>query len=280
VKLFIDGAERCAMCLSMTQVARSAARALRAAVGGEGLAVLRAARTAPRLKRGPDGLLHAGELFWDQEPLDASVRTAAERGFQVAQHAIGNEAIARAVTALDHSGAGLDRLPGRPRLEHVMFLDEPMCRRIAALGTIAVVQPNFVYDIIGDVVALTPAPPPVMVKPLRSLLDAGVTLAGSSDYPVSGFDVLAGIRAAVTRATRGGRVCEGEQAISVDEALRAYTMGSAQALGVDGATGSLEPGKRADIVVLSQDPRRVDPDRLTEVDVLRTYVGGRLAHPA
>jgi predicted amidohydrolase YtcJ len=280
IKLFMDGAERCAICVSATQVVRSAARTLRAAVGGEGLAAIRAVRDAPRLKPGPDRLLHAGELFWEQEPLDRAVRTAAERGFQVAQHAIGNEAIDRALTALEHAGGGLFELPGRPRLEHAMMLDEAACRRIAGLGTIAVVQPHFVYDMVGDVAALTPLPPPLALKPLRSLLDAGVTLAGSSDYPVSDFDVMASVRAAVTRGTRGGRVCEPEQAISVEEALRAYTLGSAEALGVDDVAGTLAPGKRADLVVLSGDPRRVDPDRLTDVSVVRTYVAGELAyHP-
>ncbi|MEA2440851.1 MAG: hypothetical protein QOH76_2275 [Thermoleophilaceae bacterium] len=278
VKIFVDGAERCAVCLSMTQVARAAARTLRAAVGGEGLAAIRAARNSPKLRFHRDGLLHGGELFWAQEPLDAAVSTAAERGFQVAQHAIGNEAIERAVTAIERSGAALDRAPGRPRLEHVMLLDEPMCRRIAATGAIAVVQPFLIYDTVGDVMALTPLPPPLIVKPLRSLLDAGVTLAGSSDHPVSDFDVLAGIRAAVTRATRGGRVCEPEQAITVDDALRAYTLGSAKALGVAHEAGSLEPGKRADIVVLSRDPRLVDPDDYAGISVLRTYVAGRLAY--
>jgi predicted amidohydrolase YtcJ len=275
-KLFIDGGDRCALCFSMTQVARAAARTLRRAVGGGGLAELRASSRL-RWRRGSDGLLHAGMLFWAQDALDAAVKRAGEHGLQVAQHAIGNEAIAVALTALERGGRPLEGLPGRPRLEHAMFLDAPLAARIADVGAIAVVQPYLVYDL-GDVLARTPPPDPVRVKPLRTLLDRGVTLAGSSDYPVSHFDVLAAVRAAVTRRTRGGSVCEPEEALTVGQALHAYTVGGALALGVEHEAGTLEPGKRADIVVLSDDPRRVARDALTDVRVLRTYKGGRLVY--
>jgi predicted amidohydrolase YtcJ len=275
-KLFMDGAERCAICMSMTDIARAAANTLRAAVGGEGLASLRSA-AAVRWERGRDGRMHSGILFWDQDALNAAVTAAARSGLQVAQHAIGNEAIELAVGALEHAGGALDDLPGRPRLEHVTFLDEELASRIAASGAMAVVQPYFNYDMVGDYAALTPPPEPTVVLPLRTLIDAGVELAGSSDHPVSGYDVLAAVEAAVRRNTKRGRVVEPEEAISAEEALRAYTLGSARALGVEHEAGSLEAGKRADIVVLSGDPRRTAP---TGLSVSRTYVAGELVHEA
>jgi predicted amidohydrolase YtcJ len=275
-KLFMDGADRCALCMSMTDIARAGARTLRSAVGGEGLSALRSA-AAIRWERGRDGRLHSGVLFWDQDALNAAVGAAAKSGLQVAQHAIGNEAIELAVTALDQAGGPLDDLPGRPRLEHVMFVDDALAGRIAATGAIAVVQPYFNYDMVGDSAARTPPPKSIVVHPLRTLLDAGVELAGSSDHPVSGYDVLAAVEAAVKRNTKGGRVWAPEEAITAEEALRAYTLGSARALGVEDEAGSLEPGKRADIVVLSGDPRRVDA---TSLEVSRTYLGGELAYTA
>lgn len=275
-KLFMDGAERCAICMSMTQMARGAASVLKAAAGGAGLAALRAA--APQQPtRGPDGLIHTGILFWDQDRLNAAVRAAADSGLQVAQHAIGNEAIDLAVTALEQAGGRLDELPGRPRLEHVTLLDEELARRIAATGAMAVVQPYFLYDMVGDHMALTPPPKPLMTLPLRSLAEAGVELAGSSDHPVSAYDVLAAVEAAMRRHTRQGRVIEPEEALNAEDALRAYTLGSAKALGVDHEAGSLEPGKRADVVVLSGDPRRAAP---TSLGVTRTYLGGELVYSA
>jgi hypothetical protein len=130
---------------------------------------------------------------------------------------------------------------------------------------------------VGDFTAKTPPPDPLVVVPLRMLLDAGVELAGSSDHPVSGYDVLAAVEAAMRRHTKGGRVSFPQEAISAEEALRAYTLGSAKALGVEHEAGSLEPGKRADIVVLSGDPRRKPP---TSLSVRRTYLGGELAYEA
>jgi predicted amidohydrolase YtcJ len=203
-KLFLDGGERCALCFSTWQVMRAAAATLRRATGGAGFGAVRAATPRSTLRRGPDGLLHQGILFWDQESLDSTVHRAAEQGFQLAQHAVGNEAVAMGLKAIERAGSALDRLPSRPRLEHVMFVDPPLVRRIADAGVIAVVQPFFIFDI-GDYEAEVPPPKPIQVLPLRRMLDAGVTLAGSSDYPVSRFDVLSAVKAAATRHSGWGR---------------------------------------------------------------------------
>jgi predicted amidohydrolase YtcJ len=215
-------------------------------------------------------------LFWDQDRLNEAVGAAAASGLQVAQHAIGNEAIEVAVTALEQAGAPLGDLPGRPRLEHVTMCGHELAGRIAATGAMAVVQPYFLYDMVGDFLAKAPPPPPSIGLPLRTLADAGVELAGSSDHPVSGYDVLAAVEAAVTRRTRNGRVVGPEEALTAEETLRAYTIGSAKALGVDGEAGTLTPGKRADIVVLSKDPRR----DLDGAWVARTYRAGELVYEA
>jgi predicted amidohydrolase YtcJ len=256
---------------------RAAATTLRRAVGGGGLAAIRAATQQTGFRRGPDGLLHQGILFWEQDALDSAVRTAAARGFQVAQHAIGNEAISIGLTAIERAGEALDRLAGRPRLEHAMFIDPPLVRRIADAGAIAVVQPLFVYDF-GDSEASAPPPKPIEVMPLRRMLDAGVTLAGSSDYPVSHFDVLRAVKAAATRMTRLGEELEPEQAITVEDTLRAYTQGSALALGVANDVGTISTGKQADLVVLSKSPINADPEHIGDIEVMRTYIAGRLAY--
>jgi hypothetical protein len=275
-KLFVDGAERCAVCFSMRQVIRAAAATLRSAIGGGGLAAVRAARQRSALRRGPDGLLHQGVLFWEQDALDSAVRAAAERGFQVAQHAIGNEAVSIALTAIERAGDGLDRLPGRPRLEHAMLVDPPLVRRIADAGAIAVVQPFFIFDL-GDSFSAPPPPKPIEIMPLRRMIETGVTLAGSSDYPVSHFDVLGAVKSAVIRRTRLGAALEPEQAIGIEDALRAYTRGSALALGVADDAGTISAGKRADLVVLSENPLDAEPERIDDVEVLSTYVAGELA---
>ncbi len=279
-KLFLDGADRCAVCASPLALLGSLAGTVRSALGGEGLAALRAAATfGEGWHVDRHGLMHRGVLFWEPDRLTATLAAAAAHGLQVAQHAIGNEAIAVAVAALERVGAPLADLPGGPRLEHAMLLDRPLAERIAAVGATAVVNPHFVFDF-GDSLAQAPLPGGLRAVGLRTLASAGVELAGSSDYPVSSYDVPAALRAASTRLTRAGRTFEPDEAIGVEAALRAYTVGSARSLGVEREVGTLEPGKRADMVVLSHDPLAVDPATLDSLGVLRTYVDGKLAYEA
>lgn len=279
-KLFLDGADQCAICASPLQLIVSLGGVLRRALGGGGLAALRA---ATRLGGGwrPDrhGHLHHGVLFRSQEQLASTIAEAAAAGVQVAQHALGNEAIAAALAALEASGAALAELPGAPRLEHAMFLDAALAGRIAAAGAIAVVNPHFIFDI-GDELAPMPLPGGLHAVALRTLAAAGVELAGGSDYPVSSYDVLAALRAGSTRTTRSGQSFEAHEAVDVTSLLRAYTAGGAHALGVFERAGSLAPGKEADLVVLSGDPRTCAPEALTALRILRTYVDGRLAYAA
>jgi predicted amidohydrolase YtcJ len=207
------------------------------------------------------------------------VARGAEHGLQIAVHAIGNEAVSRALFALERSRERLSELPGAPRIEHAIFLERGQPRRIADSGAVAVIQPHFVYDV-GDQVAISPLPPSLHALAFGDLASAGVELAGSSDYPVSGYDVLAAAKAAATRQTRSGDCYRPDQAIDVERVLRAYTAGSARALGVEAETGTLEPGKRADLVALSGDPLGTDPEHLDELRVERTWLAGEMVYRA
>lgn len=112
----------------------------------------------------------------------------------------------------------------------------------------------------------------------RSMLDAGVTLAFGSDWFVAPLEPLQGIKTAVTRQTLDGAHPDGwvpEQKISVAEAVRAYTWGSAYAEGQEADKGTLEPGRFADLVILSEDIFAIAPERIGEVKVEATYVGGK-----
>jgi predicted amidohydrolase YtcJ len=101
-----------------------------------------------------------------------------------------------------------------------------------------------------------------------------VRLAGSSDYPVAGYDVLHAIRAAVTRETPSGTRLQPSEAISVNAALAAYTSGSAAALGVEDDAGTITEGKVADLVLLSADPLEAEPTRLQDIQVRATWRDG------
>ena len=115
----------------------------------------------------------------------------------------------------------------------------------------------------------------------RSLLDAGAVLAFGSDAPVEEPNVLRGIHAAVTRQSEDGKPAGGwrpEQALTVLEAVRAYTLGAAYACGEENTRGTLAIGKRADLVVLSQDIMRLPPHELLRTHVEQTVLGGKVVY--
>lgn len=274
-KLFLDGADRCAMCVSAAQLATMFGVMLRRAVTGGGLAALRAGMRTGRIKLAGKNFT-IGEPFFESDGLRRAIQTATAQGQQIAIHALGNWAVQRACEAFEAVG-GLHDRPGRPRLEHTLLLTDGIERRIADTGAVAVVQPYFISEI-GDELLERGLPRDILVNPLATLANAGVMLAGSSDYPVASCDVLQAIRSATTRETPSGTVLQPEQAISVHDALAAYTRGSAIALGVDHDTGTIAEGKVADLVLLSADPLTTEPARLPDVQVRATWRAGVLMH--
>lgn len=112
--------------------------------------------------------------------------------------------------------------------------------------------------------------------PLRTLTDARVVLAGSSDYPVADNAVMP----AVTRRTLAGATLLEDEALTVAEALAAYTIGAAQALGFDAETGSVLAGQTADSVILDCNPLETPPGEIASVGVTQTFVGGRPTLPS
>jgi predicted amidohydrolase YtcJ len=189
-------------------------------------------------------------------------------GFQICVHAIGDRANHDAAQLFgrllrEHPG------PHRHRVEHASVLEPRTIEQFAELGITAVVQPislrsegHWLSDRLGDErIART--------YPFRSLLDAGVTLAGSSDAPIESSDVLAAMGAAVDRAEHAP-----EQALTGREALAVYTTGASAARSTEDSLGSIAVGRRADLVVLDDDPTTVAPDRLASIRVLATVVAG------
>jgi predicted amidohydrolase YtcJ len=110
--------------------------------------------------------------------------------------------------------------------------------------------------------------------PNRSLIEQGTVVAGNSDYPISAAKPLLRVHDMVNRTSAEGKVYGPKQRCTVDQALRAFTLGSAYAEFAEKQKGSIEKGKLADFVVLDADPRKVDPKAIKDVAVLRTVIGG------
>jgi predicted amidohydrolase YtcJ len=223
-----------------------------------------------------DELQHPEQMFTD-------MRGADQAGLQIAIHAIGdraNRTILDLYQRLEKEDGPRDR---RLRIEHAQHLTSEDIPRFAQLHVIASMQPYHAIDdgrwaqkrLGGERIRYA--------YDFRSLLDSGATLAFGSDWPVAPMEPLMGIYAAVTRRTLDNRNPNGwipEQKISVAEAVHAYTVGSAYAQFDDKIRGSLEPGKLADLVVLSQDIFHIDPVQIEDTHVDLTILDGRVIYEA
>lgn len=269
LKLFADGGIRCAMCIHLREAILQFAVMIGNMLRHRSLAAWRlATQQKGRFETG--GSLHTGLLYYDAGGLQTAVKKACDAGFGVGIHAGGNEAIEMSVAALARSYRGA--LP--PRIDHFFFVDEVPLRRAVAEGIHTVVQPIQLHDT-GDLIRQTGLPSRLRFQAFGEMLSEGMILAGSSDAPVSSFDVLAGIDTAVRRQVSSGATMSPDQAISIEQALRLYTRGAAAALGLEGEIGQLKPGARADAVVLSEDLEKVPAERIREVKVLNTFAGRR-----
>jgi predicted amidohydrolase YtcJ len=214
--------------------------------------------------------------------LSKLVEAADRASLNVAVHAIGDKANA---DLLDVFAAVIARNGPRDRrfrIEHAQHLRPREYKRFKELGVVASMQPYHAIDDGRWAEGRIGKKRCASSYAFRSLLDAGARLAFGSDWPVAPLDPLAGIDAAVNRRTLDGKNPAGwfsDQKISVAEALAAYTLGSAWAAGREKELGTLEPGKLADLVVLSRDILARDQrDAIAGTRIDLTVVGGRVVH--
>ena len=229
------------------------------------------------------GMSPEGETYYTQEEVNGLVVAAARNGLQVAIHCIGDRAIDQGLNAFQRT---IDTVPGadqlRFRVEHMTFPRAAQIPRAAAMPIVLSLQPPFLYSI-GELFQSTidEFGLDLPVYPYRDLVDSGARIAAGSDFPCAPLAPLTGIAAlANRRIQRGGEQVAPEQAIPAAEAIRQYTNGSAYAVNRDHEVGSIEIGKRADMVVLSHDPTSVDPDYIREIVVQQTYIDGQLLYDA
>ncbi|HSZ43517.1 MAG TPA: amidohydrolase [Trebonia sp.] len=231
-------------------------------------------RTAAMSEDYADDPGNRGYLQADADELTATIIAAHRSGWQVAAHAIGDHTVDVVLDAYDQAQTRYPRPDPRHRIEHFATSSPGQVARAARLGVIAVPQGRFATEI-GDgmLAALRPARHDWLYRQ-RSLLAAGMILPGSSDRPVVSGAPLLGVHDMVNRRTASGAAFNPGEAVTAEEALRAYTSGSAYASRAEHAKGVLAPGKLADLVVLSEDPTAVSPERIAGIEVLATFLGG------
>jgi len=220
-----------------------------------------------------------GSLYWQPEELVEMIVAAHVAGWQVGVHAQGDRAIEMVLDAIDAAVRAQPRDDHRHRVEHAGYPTAEQVRRMAKLGMITVNQPRYLYDS-GDEFLSRLGDRAHGLQPLRAELEAGITVVLSSDSDVATYRPLEVIASAIARRTLRGAPIGRDQALTLEEALFAYTIDAAFALRLEDRLGSLEPGKSADLVVIDGDLETASADELTDLGVWKTFVGGRPAYEA
>jgi predicted amidohydrolase YtcJ len=198
------------------------------------------------------------------------------RGLQVCIHANGDRAIGLALDAIEAAMRTDPRPNPRHRLEHGTVMTPDLIARVKRLGVVVVPFASYVWHH-GEKMRSYGRRIEMMFAH-RSLIDAGVPVAGSTDYPCAPLNPLLGVQSCVLRQSHTGEPLGQGQRLSVEEAMRVYTVGSAYAFFDEAEKGAIRPGMLADLVVLGADPTRVDPMTIKDIPVAMAVVAGRVAY--
>lgn len=215
-----------------------------------------------------------GMLTMGEGELEQTLRAAHRSGWHLATHAIGDRAVDAVLDAYERVLGDHPRADHRHRIEHAGITSPRAVERVAALGLVPDPQGRFVTEIGDGMIRALGADRLDWCYRARSWVDAGIELPGSSDRPVVDGAPLLGIHDLVNRRTRDGAHLAPHEALTAEQALRAFTYGSAHATFLERRTGSLQPGLLADVTVLSEDLTAIAPERIRDVEVLMTLVGG------
>ncbi len=218
-----------------------------------------------------------GSYYWaDEAAFQAAVARAHAAGWQVGIHSQGDAAIERSLDALEAAMAAAPRADPRHRIEHCGGVTQGQIGRMADLGIAAIDQPRYLHDA-GDDFLVSYGPERAhRLQPLRTQLDRGVRTVVSTDAPVASHEPFPTIASAVARRTRSGAPIGSDEAIGVEEAIRAYTLDAAWSFFADGRIGSLEVGKLADAVIVDGDPFGAPIDRLEGMAATMTILDGEV----
>jgi predicted amidohydrolase YtcJ len=233
-------------------------------------------RTAALLGPYSDDPHNSGLARFTQDKLNQMVRERADAGFQIGFHAIGDRGVEMALTAFAQAGHHPEL---RFRIEHDQIVEPSQIERYRQLRVTASVQPShlltdmrWVEDRVGKQRASSS-------YPWKSYLDAGVPIAFGTDYPVESINPFRGIYSAITRKNEAGtQEFYPQEKLTIDQAIAAYTTGSAYAENMENQKGTLEPDMLADFVVLDRDITKIPPADILKTKVLRTVVGGKTVY--
>ena len=222
---------------------------------------------------------YKGNITETQEDLNAWIERVHRAGIQVNCHANGDVAIDMVLTAFERAQKLFPRSDVRPKITHCTLINDDLLRRIKAAGVVPAVFTSYAYyntdkfHFYGEELMKH-------CMAFRSFLDAGVQAAAGSDFSPGPFDPRMGIQGMVTRTGWNGQTWGANQRISVEEALRVNTINGAYNSHEEAIKGSITPRKLADFVILADDLHMVDKDKIKDIEIVRTVVGGSTVYSA
>ena len=219
-----------------------------------------------------------GKLFPTREDLKGIVLSIHRAGLQAIIHAIEETAVEVACTAIGYAQGVFPRADHRHRIEHGSVCPPDLAKRIASLGAMVVSNPAFIYFSGERYLKTVISSQLKYLYPFSTLIKNGVYTAAGSDAPIAPVNPLAGIYAAVTRRAKNGMIVSEKERIGVYEAISMYTVMAARSSFDEHQKGVIAPGKLADLVVLSDNPFTVPEERIKEIGVVMTIIGGKIIY--
>jgi len=256
-KMFLDGAQQCAICINPADVMKLSVYAIGNALQGNFSSLRTLTDTKLNYKKGQ---FYSPYLRHDQDSLNHSLEAIGKQNVRPKIHAIGNEAVKCACSALKQSGTS------DSTIEHLIFLSDQNIDEVASCGAIASLQPGFISQ--SEELKNSNIDKVLNIIPAKSLLKSGIPTALSSDNPCGPLNPLGNIRYAVTRQTSSGLVIDAKESISLQEAIKAYSMGGHHAIHGQPHKGLTE-GQVADLTILNGSPENPN------VQVISTWIDGK-----
>jgi predicted amidohydrolase YtcJ len=222
---------------------------------------------------------YKGNITETQDTLDAWVERAHRAGIQLNCHANGDVAIDMTLTAYERAQRLFPRADARPKITHCTLINDDLIRRMKALGVVPAPFTSYAYYN-ADKFKYYGEELMKRCMAYRTFIDAGITAAAGSDFSPGPFDPRMGIQGMVTRRGWNGETWGANQRISVDEALRVNTLNGAYNSHEDAIKGSITVGKLADFVVMADDMHTIDQEKIKDIQIVRTVVGGATVYQA
>lgn len=224
---------------------------------------------------------NTGLIIYEQGELDQIVRFCDQHQMQIAVHCIGDRAMDMVIAAIKRSPFRKENAKGRHGIVHAQITNQKVLEAMKAENILAYIQPVFI-DLDMDVVeSRIGAERMEKIYAWQSMLDMGIPVAGGSDAPVVSFDIMENIYFAVTRENIHGKPEGGwlpSEKLTVSEAVKLFTKYPAYASYSESTNGTIEMGKAADLVLLDEDLYQCPPERIKEISVDMTILGGKTVY--